>query len=140
VAPARKLEVGNWLLARLKLKELSQASVYWTLGRLGARAPWHGSAHSVIPPERARDWLEPLLNKAAAKQEQAAFAIAQLARLTGDRARDLEPELRERAATVLAQIPGTEPWIKLVREGGELGAIEAGRVFGESLPAGLRLI
>ncbi len=136
----RKLEVGNWLLVRLQSKELSQGTVYWTLGRLGARAPWYGSAHSVIPPEQVRAWLEPLLALDLAKAEQSAFAIAQLARFTGDRARDLDPELRERAAAALARLSGSEPWVRLVREGGELSAVEAGRVFGESLPAGLRLV
>jgi hypothetical protein len=110
------------------------------LGRLGARVPWHGSAHAVITPEQASAWLEPLLKLDLARIEQAAFAIAQLARLTNDRARDLPPALRERAAQALARAPGSEPWIKLVREGGELGESEAGRVFGESLPLGLRLL
>jgi hypothetical protein len=140
VPAARKLEVGSWLLARLKSKELSQASVYWTLGRLGARSPWYGSAHSVISPAAIREWLEPLLEADLRKAEQAAFAIAQLARLTGDRARDLDPQLRERSARALERVPGTEPWVRLVREGGELSEAEAGRVFGESLPAGLRLL
>jgi hypothetical protein len=127
-------------LTRLKNKELSHASVYWTLGRLGARAPWYGSAHGVIPPDAVRAWLEPLLEIDLRKTEHAAFAIAQLARLTADRARDIDPELRERAARALERVPGTEPWVKLVREGGELSEAEAGRVFGESLPAGLRLL
>jgi hypothetical protein len=140
VPAARKLEVGTWLLARLQSKELSHATVYWTLGRLGARAPWYGSAHSVIAPELVRGWLEPLLELDLRKAEQAAFAIAQLARFTGDRARDVEPELRDRAARALERVPGTEPWVRLIREGGELSEAEAGRVFGESLPAGLRLL
>ncbi|HKU41524.1 MAG TPA: Hsp70 family protein [Polyangiales bacterium] len=137
---ARKLEIGQWLWTRLKNKELSQASVYWTLGRLGARAPWYGSAHSVIAPDQVRAWLEPLLALDLAKTEQAAFAVAQLARYTSDRARDLDAELRERAALALERVPGGEGWVKLVREGGELGASEAGRVFGEALPVGLRLV
>ncbi|HKP55091.1 MAG TPA: Hsp70 family protein [Polyangiales bacterium] len=140
VAAARKYEIGQWLLARLKAKELSHASVYWTLGRLGARAPWYGSAHSVIAPDLVRGWIEPLLLLDLAKTEQAAFAIAQLARFTGDRARDLDAELRERAALALSKVAGGEVWVKLVREGGELGASEAGRVFGEALPSGLRLV
>jgi hypothetical protein len=140
IPAARKLEVGSWLLVRLKNKELSQASVYWTLGRLGARSPWYGSAHSVIPADAVRAWVELLLDSDLRKAEHAAFAIGQLARFTADRARDLEPELRERAARALERVPGTEPWVRLVREGGELSAAEAGRVFGESLPAGLRLL
>ncbi|MET0389330.1 MAG: Hsp70 family protein [Polyangiales bacterium] len=113
----QKAELGGFLLARLAKSELSQASVYWSLGRLGARAPFYGSAHNVVSVDVASDWLTRLLALDLRKTEQAAFAVAQLARA-----------------------PGNEPWVTLVREGGELSANEAGRVFGESLPPGLRLI
>jgi molecular chaperone DnaK (HSP70) len=137
---ADKRELGGFLLARLAKGELSQASVYWSLGRLGARAPFYGSAHTVVAIETASEWLERLLALDLRKTEQAAFAVAQLARLTGDRARDLDPALRSRAAEQLGKTQGHEPWIKLIREGGELSAADAGQVFGESLPAGLRLL
>ena len=140
VSAQQKRELGEWLLARLAKAELSQPSVYWSLGRLAARAPWYGSAHSVVAPEIAGRWLEQLLALDLRKVEQAAFAVAQLARLTEDRTRDLDPELRERAAERLSQVPGSAAWVKLIREGGELTASEASRVFGESLPAGLRLL
>ena len=140
LSPEQKTELGGFLLARLAKSELSQASVFWSLGRLGARAPFYGSAHSVVSVETASEWLERLLALDLKKTEQAAFAVAQLSRLTHDRARDLEPALRERAASMLSRAPGNEPWVKLIREGGELSAQEAGRVFGESLPAGLRLL
>lgn len=136
----QKTELGGFLLARLAKSELSQATVYWSLGRLGARAPFYGSAHTVVRSEVAATWLERLLALDLRKTEQAPFAVAQLARLTQDRTRDLPPELRARAADKLAQAPGNEPWVKLVREGGELTAQDAGRVFGESLPTGLRLL
>jgi molecular chaperone DnaK (HSP70) len=135
-----KAQLGNWLLARLTKAELSPASVHWSLGRLGARTPFYGSAHSVIDPARAAQWLELLLALDLRKAEQASFAIGQIARLTGDRARDLDPALRERAAATLARVPGNDPWIKLIREGGELSAVEAKSVFGDSLPPGLRLL
>jgi hypothetical protein len=137
---SQKAELGGFLLARLAKAELSQASVFWSLGRLGARAPFYGSAHHVVHSDVAAGWLERLLALDLRKTENAAFAIAQLARLTNDRARDLAPALRERAAEKLAQVPGNEPWVKLIREGGELSVSEAGRVFGETLPPGLRLL
>jgi len=136
----QKAELGGFLLARLQQAELSQPAVYWSLGRLGARAPFYGSAHSVVSVEVATHWLEHLLMLDLRKTEQAAFAVAQLARLTHDRARDVPAELRERAARHLARVPGNDVWVALVREGGELSATEAGRVFGESLPPGLRLL
>jgi hypothetical protein len=94
----------------------------------------------VVDGETAAAWLERLLPLDLRKHEQASFAIAQLARLTHDRARDLPPELRERAAGALERVSGNEPWVKLIRMGGELEATEANRVFGETLPTGLRLI
>jgi hypothetical protein len=67
------------------------------------------------------------------------FALAQLARLTHDRQRDLDPGLRERAAAALSRVREADLWIKLIREGGELTLAEEGRVFGESLPPGLKI-
>jgi molecular chaperone DnaK (HSP70) len=140
VPATRKVELGTMLIARVAARELSQAAAYWSLGRIGARAPWYGSAHTVVPPEIAGEWLQRLLALDLAATEQAGFAVAQLARFTHDRARDLAPELRERAAQALARLRGSDAWVQLVREGGELGASEATHVFGESLPPGLRLL
>jgi molecular chaperone DnaK (HSP70) len=140
VAPERKQELGQWLLARLHKRELSPASVYWSLGRLGARSPWHGSAHEVIPAHDAARWAELLLALDLGRTEQAAFALTQISRFTNDRARDLPAELRERVARALARLPGSEAWVGLVREGGELSALDAERVLGDSLPPGLRLL
>jgi molecular chaperone DnaK (HSP70) len=140
VPAASKAELGEWLMARLAKGELSAPSVHWSLGRIGARAPWYGSAHSVVSADIASSWLERLLALDLRKSEQAPFAVGQLARLTQDRARDLAPALRERAAQALTQVAGTEPWVKLIREGGALSASEESRVFGESLPPGLRLL
>jgi len=137
---ARKIELGNWLLSRVEHKTLSRAAGYWSLGRIGARAPWYGSAHAVVPPEIATRWLEQLLGLDLASTEQAAFAVAQLARFTHDRARDLDPALRERAALAIEKLSGSEHWVQRIREGGELSASEATHVFGESLPPGLRLL
>jgi hypothetical protein len=139
VSGARKAELGGWLLARLAKNELSPAAVWWTLGRLGARAPLYGSAHTVVAPQVASTWLERALSQDLRNVEQAAFAVAQLARLTHDRARDVPEALRERAASALARTTGNDTWVKLIREGGELSESDRGRVFGESLPAGLRL-
>ncbi len=139
VPAARKVQVGEWLLARLDKGELSAQSGWWALGRLGARAPLYGSAHAVVPSALAAEWLTRALTRDLASVEQAPFAVAQLARLTHDRQRDLEPALRERAALALSRVRDAELWIKLVREGGELTVAEQGRVFGESLPPGLRL-
>ena len=47
---------------------------------------------------------------------------------------------RARAASALEKAQGGKAWVKLVREGGELMAADAGRILGDSLPSGLRLL
>lgn len=139
IPASRKIEVGTWLLERLALADVAPQAIFWSLGRLGARAPLHGSAHEVVPREVAAGWLERALREDLGKNDQAALCVAQLARRTQDRERDLEPTLRERAAAALAKAGSHPSWVTLIREGGELTAADEGRVFGESLPAGLRL-
>jgi hypothetical protein len=68
------------------------------------------------------------------------FAIVQLARLSGDRARDLDEPLRLRAAAALERA-GTPPeWSRSVREVVPLAEKDEQRVFGEALPLGLHLV
>jgi hypothetical protein len=69
----------------------------------------------------------------------APFAAAQLARLTGDRTRDLDPALRERTAQALAAAKAHEAWVRMVREVVALEAADEARALGDTLPAGLRL-
>jgi len=139
IPAADKVKAGDWLFARLEKSEVSPGAVYWTIGRLGARVPLYGSAHSVVPGHVAARWLERTLRNELRSVEQAAFAVGQLARLTHDRQRDLEPALREQAAAALAKTGANEALVRLVREGGELSEAEQIKVFGESLPQGLRL-
>jgi hypothetical protein len=68
-----------------------------------------------------------------------AFALAQIARRSGDRERDLAPELLARVAQRLAGVPGGERLALLVREVVELEEREQARLLDESLPGGLRL-
>lgn len=137
---AQKAELGDWLLVHLDKGNISQAAGYWSLGRLGARQLWYGSAHTVVSPAVAEVWLSHLLSLDLARTEQGAFAVTQLARLTHDRARDISEPVRARVLKALAKLPDSEARTQLVREGGELDAGEATQVFGESLPAGLRLV
>jgi hypothetical protein len=131
--PATKMEAGGWLSD--KLGE-GQSGAAWALGRLGARVPVAGAAHNVVPPEAAAGWVERLLDSSA---PDAPFAIAQLARASGDRARDLPDELRIRAADALLARGAPPAWARAVRDVVPLAEADAQRVFGESLPLGLHL-
>jgi hypothetical protein len=138
VAPARKREAGEALLLRVE-KEGPAPHLLWAIGRLGARVPFAASGHVALPAEVAEAWVRRLLSSGAARRDLA-FPLAQLARASGDRARDLDPELRDEVAAALAAARAPEDLVRMVREPVALGAAAEQRIFGESLPAGLTLV
>jgi hypothetical protein len=101
--------------------------------------PVAGAAHHVVPPEIATVWLDRLLALDFHLVEDAPFAVAQLARRSGDRARDLDESARQRAADKLERTRAPPEWTRAVREVQALGEKDEQRVFGEALPLGLHL-
>jgi len=138
--PDEKAELGDWVAGRLK-QQASPAGGPWTwaLGRLGARAPIYGSVHNVLPPAKAAEWANLLLMPNLLEVEGALFALAQLARLTGDRARDLDPELRARVLEVFRAADASPSWQRLVAEAVAMEAADKARALGDTLPVGLAL-
>ncbi|KAB8065079.1 Hsp70 family protein [Janthinobacterium violaceinigrum] len=141
---AYKAEVGAWLLKRLdktgKKDDTADTNTLWALARVGARQPFHGSAHEVVDSATVAEWLAVLLALDWKKTEPAAFAAAHLARMTGDRSRDITGDLR---ATVLARLKavGAPPqWHAMVSEVTQLDEAATRRMLGEALPPGLKLI
>lgn len=141
---AYKAEVGAWLLKRLdkasKKGEAADTNTLWALARVGARQPFHGSAHEVVDSATVAEWLQVLLALDWKKTEPAAFAATHLARMTGDRSRDIADELR---ATILARLKavGAPPlWHAMVSEVTQLDEAATKRMLGEALPPGLKLI
>ena len=141
--PAQKEEAGGWLFERLDEAGASKAGsapgVVWALGRLGARVPIAGAAHFAIAQETAAAWLERLLALDWKRSDETPFAVAQLARLSGDRTRDLDLALRERAAERLDRAQAPPEWSRAIREVQANRSGDEQRIFGESLPAGLHL-
>ncbi|NML97194.1 hsp70 family protein [Paraburkholderia sp. RP-4-7] len=135
----RKIELGESVLTRLK-KPAENHQSWWAVGRIGARRPFYGSAHSVVPPDVAAQWLNAILALDWKKVDPAAFAAVQITRMTGDRSRDLPEALRHTVVRRLEAANAPRAWITMVSETVELDDADEGRVFGESLPAGLKLI
>ncbi len=135
----RKIELGESVLTRLK-KPAENHQSWWAVGRIGARRPFYGSAHSVVPPDVAALWLNTILALDWKKVDPAAFAAVQIARMTGDRSRDLPEDVRHAVVRKLEAANAPRAWITMVSETVELDDADEGRVFGESLPAGLKLI
>ncbi len=134
-----RIEVGKWLVERLQ-KSLEKPHAWWAVGRIGARVPLCGSAHTVVPPETAAGWLETILALDWKAVEPAAFAAARIARMSGDRSRDLPSGLRDEVVRRLVAFKAPPGWIAMVREPVQLDEADQRRSFGEDLPPGLKLI
>ncbi|MES2760129.1 MAG: Hsp70 family protein [Pseudomonadota bacterium] len=138
IPPAYKVEIGEWLLARLG--KANDALTLWALGRIGARQPFYGNLDDLVPADVVATWLDAVLALDWRRLEPAAFAAAYLARMTGDRARDLPQALRDTIAARLRQVNAPAIWIQMVEEVVALDEATERRVFGETLPQGLKLI
>jgi molecular chaperone DnaK (HSP70) len=137
-----KEALGEPLVRDLK-RPNAPAYALWCLGRLGARVPLYGPANTVAHREVAARWVTALLEREYApgrETTEAIFALAQLARVSGDRARDLDEPLRARALVRLTQLGADERALRPVREFHELEAAQQGEALGDALPVGLRLV
>jgi hypothetical protein len=127
------------VLAQAVAKGRATDQETWALGRLAARAPLAGPLNCVVAPAAAAEVVELLLPVAWVRPDATAFALAQIARLTGDRERDLPADVRDRVAQHSSVEPGGDRLVRLIREIVPLEAREEARLLDESLPAGLRL-
>ncbi len=134
-----KVELGEWISQRLNHADLASGPWTWALGRLGTRAPIYGSLHQLVPATTASEWVRRLLQPEVLPLEGAAFALAQLARLTGDRTRDLEEQLRTDVNSALQRSNASPSWQRMVAEVVPLEAADKARALGDTLPVGLVL-
>ena len=137
--PDEKSKVGGWLVERLDHHD-ENPQTWWAVGRLGARVPFYGSAHQVVPRHVASQWLSKALTFDWRDAPEAAFASTLLARRCGDRERDLDGAARKEVADRLDLAGQPSAWVRLVTEVAHLDEAEERRIFGDSLPPGLRLV
>jgi hypothetical protein len=113
---------------------------WWAIGRLAARQPLAANAHLVMPPEAAQEFLNATLAQDWRKNDTAMFAAVQMARMTGDRARDLPDGLRTQVLEKM-QASGAPPrWVAMVEQVVQMDAEDQKRSLGDSLPPGLVLL
>ena len=118
----------------------TQARFLWGLSRVGARQPFHGSAHDVVDATTVAQWLAAILALDWKKVEPAGFAAAHLARMTGDRTRDIDDTLRAEILRRLSAVGAPANWSAMVREVVQLDQADEKRMLGEALPPGLKLL
>jgi hypothetical protein len=133
LTPEAKSQLGDLIAPKL----YNPGPWAWAIGRLGARVPMYGSAHRTVPPEKAASWLELLFDQRCRSLEGVLFAIAQLARLSGDRSRDLEESYRARALEILRDANAPESWQHLLIKFEPMADADKARAFGDTLPVGL---
>lgn len=132
-----KTSLGRAICALLNPGK-SPAQLFWALSRIGARELLYGSVDRVVPPREAAVWIRKMIKKQKGRDLPLAKALAQIARKTGDRTRDLDPE------TIVPlvewfDLTKTQKYSAIVREKVEIKAVETSAIFGESLPQGLVL-
>ena len=137
VPVARRVQLGEWI--HEKTWGSDDPRLWGAIGRVGARVPVYASVHHVVPAKTAEAWLTHLLKLKWESVATAPHAAVQLARVTGDLARDVSEKLREEIAKRLAAAKAKDAWVVAVRELVDMGEEERVAILGEGLPIGLRL-
>ncbi len=135
----KKVQLGDWLLKRLE-KTGESNQTWWAVGRIGARIPFHSSSHNVVSSESVEMWLLQLLDEDWKKTPQISFAATLMARMSGDRARDIGDKMRVRVLEKLKLSKAPASWLEMVESVKELSEKEEKQIFGETLPSGLKLV
>lgn len=134
----QRTQLGEAILERTWTKR--DPLLWAALGRVGARVPVYASLHHVVPTQSVEGWLDHLLREKWEELPTAPMAAVQMARLTGDRARDIDDRIRSDLCRRLERL-GTNPTIwRPLREYVVVEEQDRVERFGEQLPVGLRWV
>jgi molecular chaperone DnaK (HSP70) len=133
-----KVRLAKALLPRIKSGKF-QDRLLWTLSRLGARDLLYGSVDRVVPPVEAGRWILQVIGQPWKKSDQVCFPVAEMARKTGDRTRDLDPGVADTVINWLKDRNAPSGLVKMVQEKTARAMADQSMQFGEKLPAGLVL-
>src|SRR5262249_59957850 len=90
---------------------------FWSLTRLGARMLFYGPLNLVVHPQVVEGWLDQLLAFQPGNDSERngwAFCLANLARLTGQRALDVDEAIRARVLDALRPLRVPAHWTEMV--------------------------
>ncbi|MEE9147905.1 MAG: molecular chaperone DnaK, partial [Candidatus Tectomicrobia bacterium] len=138
LAAPERVAIGQAVLSKLT-QQPGNKSYLWSLGRLGARIPFAAPLNCVIPAETAAAWLQTLLQLPDLTPDVAAVVV-QLGARTNDLGRDMNDDVRQLAITRLRAADIPDALMQSLHEYVPPARIDTSRLFGESLPAGLRLV
>ncbi len=129
-----KTQLGEALLQSVKRGEMVEAAT-WCLSRLGARKLFSGPINLVLPPATVIRWVDSLLK--LPHTPSLLDAVVHMSQLTSDAARDLPPATLDAVRRACEASPRSAEYLAALT--GATSEAEAGRVFGEELPAGFVL-
>lgn len=134
-----KTQLGESLIRMLR-KPPIPGFTFWSLTRLGSRTLLYGPANLVVHPATAALWLKTLMQirpETDNGKKERDFAIAQIARATGDRARDIDDDLRKHVLDSLQSSHAAPRLLQIVREPTPLEIEEESTLLGDRVPPGL---
>ncbi len=130
-------------LGRVLVEEFSKGKIWkgllWALARIGARQPLYGPANRVVPPGEVERWLESIQAVGYNQKREIVKAVVSMARLTGDRSRDLNLAARQKVSVWLKSQGASDDVIEPLKKLVPLEREEVNHAFGETLPQGLIL-
>jgi hypothetical protein len=139
IPPHRKEELGAALLKALTYQRAPRCWG-WAIGRLGARIPIYGTLDNQLSAAAVTKWIRALLSMDNIQLTgDVAFGLVQLARLTGDRSRDIDSKLREKVTYRLKKAACDGHLLRHLNETVALVANEQSSALGDSIPTGLKL-
>ncbi len=133
--------LGDFLLKMIERPQVPNF-LFWSLTRLGSRVLLYGPLNSLIHPQIVERWLEKLIDFKPANENDRlgwAFCLAQLTRRSGLRGVDVSEEHRSGVLEILNAMTVPPAWLRMLHETVDSAGDDATRMFGDSLPIGLRL-
>src|SRR5690606_35974629 len=109
-------------------RDSRNAAGLWALSRFGARAPLYGPLNSVVPPHVAERWIDALLGFKGITPDVTS-AILLIGARTDDPARDISPDVADRASRALKDAGVNGDLLRGLHEVQTHDRADAGRVF-----------
>jgi molecular chaperone DnaK (HSP70) len=132
-----KIEFGRMLLDAVQPRKIVPQMV-WALSRIGARDLLYGPVDRVVPPAEVAYWMDRLMDMQPRNPLPVGNALIQMARKTGDRVRDVDPDTLGDVSDWLEQNQMTDK-IRFLTAVIPLARQDEALMFGEDLPWGIVL-
>lgn len=137
VPKERRADYGNVVMERAYTDK--SIPVLDAMRAVASRYPTYASDHHAVDGKVAEGWVEHLIRLKFHELPLAASRFVAMARLTGDRVRDLSEGVRRSLERALTKVGATPEETEPLREVVALTAAQRASEFGDDLPLGLVL-